>query len=191
MDFDLKIKGMLAAPRRRRLFLHEPENTHAQKHKGEQRAVRGPRPEEVPPLNLGKLADWEDEDVSYVPLSDRHPHHGPPDSTSTLSWGTAHSARSHQVTTKPFKKTPVPKKPPPWEEEKVVPENLPPPSERYRMKYQQYEAELRENFKQHTQRMQRIGKGEEATDQPQEVNSHYMSHISIIIILCRRFDCPG
>ncbi|KAG7454681.1 hypothetical protein MATL_G00262410, partial [Megalops atlanticus] len=130
-----------------------------------------PRPEEVPPLNLGKLGDWEDEDVSYVPLSDRHPRRGPPDSASTLSWGTAHSARAHRATTKPFKKTPVTKKPPPWEEEKVVPENLPPPSERYRMKYQQYEAELRENFKQHTQRMQQTGRGEEATDQPQESSS--------------------
>lgn len=38
-------------------------------------------------------------------------------------------------------------------EELIVPENLPAPSERYRMKYQQYEEEMKTSYKQYVQQM--------------------------------------
>ncbi|KAM4678017.1 calcyphosin-2 [Discoglossus pictus] len=45
------------------------------------------RPNEVPSLDLGKLGDSDDEDC-YAPLSKGYPRFGPPDSSSTVSWGT-------------------------------------------------------------------------------------------------------
>ncbi|KAG9337288.1 hypothetical protein JZ751_028856, partial [Albula glossodonta] len=75
-----------------------------------------------------------------MPSSQRHPPAGPPDSSSTVSWGLAPPARAYQ--------------PPPWEEDKVVPENLPPPSQKYLIQYQQYQAELHDGFRQQTQRVQ-------------------------------------
>lgn len=38
-----------------------------------------------------------------------------------------------------------------WEQ-KTVPENLPPPTDKYKLKYQQYEAEMKEGYKQYSQR---------------------------------------
>ncbi|KAG5830688.1 hypothetical protein ANANG_G00313290 [Anguilla anguilla] len=144
MDLDFKITGIPATPRAQHEFRQK-----AERHNNESRV--GQRPAEVPPLNLGKLGDWEEEDVWYVPASVRQPRVATPDSSSTFSWGCAISARAHQISRKPFKKTP---KPPPWEEEKVIPEDLPPPSERHRKQYQQYQAELREGFRLQSQRAQ-------------------------------------
>lgn len=38
-----------------------------------------------------------------------------------------------------------------WEQS-IVPENLPPPTDAYKLKYQQYEAEMKEGYKQYSQR---------------------------------------
>ncbi|KAJ8411234.1 hypothetical protein AAFF_G00172400 [Aldrovandia affinis] len=146
MDLGLNIKRIPTTPR--------GEHQFRQKAQGRKIESRISRPAEVPPLNLGKLGDWEGEDVWYVPTSGRRPHVRPPDSSSTLSWGPALSARSHQTPIKTFNKTAAAKKPSPWEEEKVVPENLPPPSERYRLQYQQYQVELRDSFRQQSQTVQ-------------------------------------
>ncbi|KAJ8373539.1 hypothetical protein SKAU_G00041190 [Synaphobranchus kaupii] len=159
MDLDFKIKRIPTTPRGQHQFRRK-----AQRHNNE--STVGQRPAEVPPLNLGKLGDWEEEDGWYVPESERQLRVGTPDSSSTLSWGPAISARVHQTylnhsaarclptAMNPFKKAPIGKKPPPWEEEKVIPEDLPPPSERHRKQYLQYQEELRDSFRLHSQREQ-------------------------------------
>ncbi|KAG2460013.1 KCNC2 protein, partial [Polypterus senegalus] len=91
---------------------------------------------------IGKRTAEKVGDVVYDPLGKSPLRLGPPDSSSTVSWGT------------PFSKTPLTfqnHQPPPWEE-KTIPENLPAPSERYKEKYKAYETEMKMNYKQHSQR---------------------------------------
>ncbi|KAM5171998.1 calcyphosin-2 [Mantella aurantiaca] len=106
------------------------------------------RPPEVPCLDLGKLGDSDDEDT-YVPLSKGYPRFGPPDSSSTVSWGTPLNtpyAQHYQ------KQQTVTRQVPATTELRTVPENLPSPSDRFRLKYQQYEEEMKNNYKQYTMR---------------------------------------
>ncbi|XP_009867368.1 PREDICTED: calcyphosin-2-like [Apaloderma vittatum] len=63
------------------------------------RATRGPRPPEVPCLDLGRLGDSD-------------------------------------------------------QEEKTIPENLPSPADKYKLKYRQYEADMKEEYKQYSQRIE-------------------------------------
>ncbi|KAJ8245617.1 hypothetical protein GJAV_G00272670 [Gymnothorax javanicus] len=135
MDLDLKIKGIQATPSGQHQF-----RQNARCHRNETGV--GKRPAEVPPLNLGKLGDWEEEDAYHVPASERWPRTNTPGGYFVMSRGRAISARTQQI------------KPPPYAEEKIIPEDLPPPSERHRQQYQQYQAELREGFRQHSQRAQ-------------------------------------
>ncbi|XP_023692568.1 calcyphosin-2 isoform X1 [Paramormyrops kingsleyae] len=95
-------------------------------------AVICSRPDEVPALNLHEL--FEDEDVTYNPAC----HISPPDSSSALSWSPPASIPRYQSS--------------PWGEEMMVPSDLPPPSERYRMRYERHEAELKESWKPDSQR---------------------------------------
>ncbi|XP_066579745.1 calcyphosin-2 isoform X2 [Amia ocellicauda] len=154
----LEIKGIPATPRRGQKSSQQAENKYAQGWRTESGASRGPRPTEVPELSLGKLGDSgdsDDEDVAYIPASKGYPRFGPPDSSSTVSWGTPLPDASRQLTAKVLET----KKPPPWEV-KTVPENLPAPSDRYQIKYKQYEAELKENYRQHSQRLKDKSKTE-------------------------------
>ncbi|XP_072914965.1 calcyphosin-2 isoform X2 [Hemitrygon akajei] len=112
----------------------------------------GPRPNDVPALDLGKLGDLDSEsDLLYTPIMSAKPRLASPDSTSTVSWGTplpsAHAAY-HSY------RQPCPV------EELTVPENLPAPSERYRVKYQQYEEEMKTNYKQYVQQMAQKSKAD-------------------------------
>lgn len=38
-------------------------------------------------------------------------------------------------------------------EQKTIPENLPSPTDRYKLKYRQYEADMKEEYKQYSQRI--------------------------------------
>uniref|UniRef100_H2ZUJ7 Calcyphosine 2 n=1 Tax=Latimeria chalumnae TaxID=7897 RepID=H2ZUJ7_LATCH len=101
----------------------------------------------VPALDLGKLGDSDDEsDANYKPLDKQYPRLGPPDTTSTVSWGTPIHVPCVQRCTR-------------QQEEKTVPENLPAPSDKYREKYKQYEVEMKENYKQFSQRVVEKSKG--------------------------------
>lgn len=157
---DLKIKGITATPREGGQTHLEAGKNSAQGWRANSRATRGPRPNEVPELNFGKLEDSEDED-SYIPASKGYPCLAPPDSSSTVSWGTpfpAPYALHHHSQQKPFhKNTEANKKPLSWEE-KTVPENLPAPSERYKQKYKQYESDLKESYRQHSQNVKEKSK---------------------------------
>ncbi|KAL4660235.1 calcyphosin-2 isoform X1 [Arapaima gigas] len=61
--------------------------------------VSRPRPKEVPALILGELLDSDEEDVTYIPASERPVRFGPPDSSSTMSWGTMLSTQHSQCAT--------------------------------------------------------------------------------------------
>ncbi|XP_062914436.1 calcyphosin-2 isoform X2 [Mobula hypostoma] len=118
----------------------------------------GPRPDDVPVLDLGKLGDLDSEsDLLYTPIMSAKPRLASPDSTSTVSWGTPLPS-AHAVYHSYRQPCPV--------EELTVPENLPAPSERYRVKYQQYEEEMKTNYKQYVQQMAEKNKADPSHQHP-------------------------
>ncbi|OPJ80360.1 calcyphosin-2 isoform A [Patagioenas fasciata monilis] len=107
------------------------------------RASHGPRPPEVPCLDLGKLGDSDEEDGdSYIPYSGSYPPTCTLDSSS--DWRRSlqtphaqhHQAQQHSVL-----------------EQKTIPENLRSPTDKYKLKYRQYEADMKEEYKQYSQRI--------------------------------------
>ncbi|XP_072124240.1 calcyphosin-2 isoform X6 [Mobula birostris] len=118
----------------------------------------GPRPDDVPVLDLGKLGDLDGEsDLLYTPIMSAKPRLASPDSTSTVSWGTPLPS-AHAVYHSYRQPCPV--------EELTVPENLPAPSERYRVKYQQYEEEMKTNYKQYVQQLAEKNKADPSHQHP-------------------------
>ncbi|NXG55746.1 CAYP2 protein, partial [Hemiprocne comata] len=98
----------------------------------------------VPCLDLGRLRDSDEEDGdSYIPYSRSYPHTCPLDSSA--GWRTSlqtpyaqhHQAQQNSVL-----------------EQKTIPENLPSPTDRYKMKYLQYEADMKEEYKKYSQRIE-------------------------------------
>uniref|UniRef100_A0A8C3HYS1 Resistance to inhibitors of cholinesterase protein 3 N-terminal domain-containing protein n=1 Tax=Chrysemys picta bellii TaxID=8478 RepID=A0A8C3HYS1_CHRPI len=84
---DLEVKGVAASPRRQ-AELSSRGKKLSQGWKPNIQATHGLRPAEVPCLDLGKLGSSDEEDGdSYIPYSKRFPRIGPPDSSSTVSWG--------------------------------------------------------------------------------------------------------
>ncbi|NXI64565.1 CAYP2 protein, partial [Anseranas semipalmata] len=97
----------------------------------------------VPCLELGRLGDSDEEDGnSYVPYSRGYPHTCPLDSSSdwrtSLQMPSAQHLLSQQHSVL---------------EQKTIPENLPSPTEKYKLKYRQYEADLKEEYKQYSERI--------------------------------------
>ncbi|XP_032622895.1 calcyphosin-2 isoform X3 [Chelonoidis abingdonii] len=150
---DLEVKGVAASPRQQ-AELSSGEKKLSQGWKPNIQATRGLRPSEVPCLDLGKLGSSDEEDGdSYIPYSKRFPRVGPPDSSSTVSWGTPLQtpyAQHHQ--TQQMARKHCQKKTELSLEQKTIPENLPSPTDKYKLKYQQYEAEMKEGYKQYSQR---------------------------------------
>eukprot|EP00079_Xenopus_tropicalis_P012680 XP_002939992.1 PREDICTED: calcyphosin-2 isoform X4 [Xenopus tropicalis] len=141
---NLKIKGVSATPR-------APPSNQLSKGWKKELLSSEPRPSEVPCLDLGKLGDSDDEDT-YVPLSKGYPRFGPPDSSSTISWGSPLHTPQHSQRQQISKHTNQVKNQLPVTEVKHVPENLPTPSDKYRLKYLQYEEEMKQSYKQYTLR---------------------------------------
>ncbi|XP_029858914.1 calcyphosin-2 isoform X2 [Aquila chrysaetos chrysaetos] len=139
---DLEVKGVAASPRRQ-AQLSSMGKKKCQGWRPDTRATHGPRPPEVPCLDLGRLGDSDGEDGdSYVPYSGSYCRTCPLDSSS--DWRTSlqmpyaqhHRAQQHSVL-----------------EQKTIPENLPSPTDRYKLKYRQYEADMKEEYKQYSQRI--------------------------------------
>ncbi|XP_062423898.1 calcyphosin-2 isoform X2 [Rhea pennata] len=132
---DLEVKGVAASPRRQtQLSLRGKK--HNQGWRPGTRTARGPRPPEVPCLDLGKLGDSDEEGGdSCIPYSRSYPHACPLDSSS--SWRTSLQTLSAQH----------------QRAQQTIPENLPSPTDKYKVKYRQYEAEMKERYKQYTQRI--------------------------------------
>ncbi|XP_004752452.1 calcyphosin-2 isoform X5 [Mustela putorius furo] len=94
----------------------------------------------VPRLDLGSLVDSDEEDdFSHIPLSTAHIHFNPPNSSSALSWVTPCQISHTQNHLNEL-------------EQDIIPENLPEPTSKYKLKYQQYETEMKEGYKQYSQR---------------------------------------
>ncbi|KYO47788.1 calcyphosin-2 isoform E [Alligator mississippiensis] len=117
--------------------------------------TRAARPPEVPCLDLGRLGDSDEEDGdTYIPYSKGYPCNGRTDSSSTVSWGSplqtpyAQHFQTQQMPDKPCQK----KMEHSFWEQKTILENLPSPADKYKLKYQQYEAEMKEGYKLYSQR---------------------------------------
>uniref|UniRef100_UPI00398E875A calcyphosin-2 isoform X2 n=1 Tax=Pristiophorus japonicus TaxID=55135 RepID=UPI00398E875A len=150
---DLEVKGI---------------GTQAQRNSARQRPAQGwricssvaygPRPDDVPVLDLGRLGDSDGEnDLSYTPVTKGHPRFASPDSTSTVSWGTP--LPDPYAPHRPYRQ-PCPV------DEVTVPETLPAPSERYKLKYQQYEEEMKTSYKRYVQQMAQKNKAVPSPQQP-------------------------
>ncbi|KAM7130028.1 calcyphosin-2 isoform 3-T4 [Ciconia maguari] len=152
---DLEVKGVAASPRRQTQL--SSMGKKCQGWRPDTRANHGPRPPEVPCLDLGSLGDSDEEDGdSYIPYSGSYPHTCPLDSSS--DWRTSlqtpyaqhHQAQQfNQVSRKSCQK----KIEHSVLEQKTIPENLPSPTDRYKLKYRQYEADMKEEYKQYSQRI--------------------------------------
>ncbi|KAM4748870.1 calcyphosin-2 [Rhinophrynus dorsalis] len=146
---NLEIKGVAASPR------GHPKISSRNLVKGwrPHSQYSETRPDEVPCLDLGKLGDSDDEDC-YMPLSKGYPRLGPPDSSSTISWGTPlHTPYAQHHQTQQIIKKPSPVKTKlSMAGMQTVPDNLPTPSDKFRLKYQQYEDEMKQSYKQYTMR---------------------------------------
>nr|XP_056702063.1 calcyphosin-2 isoform X3 [Euleptes europaea] len=170
---DLEIKGVAASPRRQPP-LSAREKKLGQEWRPHTKSSHGPRPAEVPYLDLGKLRDSDDEDGDfYAPYSNRHPHIGPPYSSSAVSWGTpVQSPKAQHYDIQQTARIPGQKKSELslWEQN-IVPENLPPPADAYKLKYQQYEAEMKEGYKQYSQRAaEKKAKNSQSHESPRKIS---------------------
>ncbi|KAM9311693.1 calcyphosin-2 [Gastrophryne carolinensis] len=132
---NLQIKGVAASPRGHNQL---SSKSHLAKGWRSQSEAEESRPAEVPSLDLGKLGDSDEEDT-YMPLNKSYPRFGPPDSSSTVSWGSPLQTPYAQHYQQP--QLPL-----------TIPENLPSPSERFRLKYKQYEEDLKNSYKHYTMR---------------------------------------
>ncbi|XP_019468847.1 calcyphosin-2 isoform X3 [Meleagris gallopavo] len=131
---DLEVKGIAASPRRQTQLLSRGKK--CQGWRPDTSAARGPRPPEVPCLDLGKLGDSDDEDGnSYVPCSRSFPHTHSLNSSS--DWRTSlEMPRGQHLPS----------------QQRTLPENLPTPTDKYKQKYRQYEADMKEEYKQYSER---------------------------------------
>ncbi|XP_032202852.1 calcyphosin-2 isoform X3 [Mustela erminea] len=103
-------------------------------------AIQNPSLPVVPRLDLGSLVDSDEEDdFSHIPLNTAHIHFNPPNSSSALSWVTPCQISHTQNHLNEL-------------EQDIIPENLPAPTSKYKLKYQQYETEMKEGYKQYSQR---------------------------------------
>ncbi|XP_033919230.1 calcyphosin-2 isoform X2 [Melopsittacus undulatus] len=136
---DLEVKGVAASPRRQAQL-----STRGKKYQGwrpDTRATRGPRPPEVPCLDLRRLRDSDEEDGdSYIPYSGSYCHACPPDSSSDWRilrkpYTQHHQAQQHIVL-----------------DQKTIAENLLSPTDRHNLKYRLCEADMKEEYKQYSQR---------------------------------------
>ncbi|NXJ59269.1 CAYP2 protein, partial [Rostratula benghalensis] len=92
----------------------------------------------VPCLDLGRLGDSDEEDGdSYMPYTGRYPHTCRLDSPSDWKTSLQKPYAQHQQAP----------------QQKTIPENLPPPTDRYKLKYRQYQADRKEEYKQYSQRI--------------------------------------
>ncbi|XP_025068300.1 calcyphosin-2 isoform X3 [Alligator sinensis] len=148
---DLEVKGVSASSRGQAQLSSRGKKLS----QGWRPNTRAARPPEVPCLDLGRLGDSDEEDGdTYIPYSKGYPCNGCTDSSSTVSWGSplqtpyAQHFQTQQMPGKPCQK----KMEHSFWEQKTVPENLPSPADKYKLKYQQYEAEMKEGYKLYSQR---------------------------------------
>ncbi|CAH6778678.1 Caps2 [Phodopus roborovskii] len=136
---DLEIKGVAASRSQPRLFSRR-KNSLQQGWTSRSWEIQNPCLPMVPPLDLGSLVDSDEEDdFSQGPHSTMHIHLKPPQLPSALGWVV------------PCQR-PYTQHHPNEVVQDIIPEDLPAPTGKYKLKYQQYAAEMKEGYKQHVQR---------------------------------------
>ncbi|XP_038170924.1 calcyphosin-2 isoform X2 [Arvicola amphibius] len=136
---DLEVKGVAASRNQPRLF-SQRKNSLQQGWTSRSWAIPNPCLPVVPPLDLGSLVDSDEEDnFSGAPCGTMHAHVKPPQLPSTLAWITPCQ--------RPYTRYHLNEV-----EQDTIPEDLPAPTGKYKQKYEQYEAEMKEGYKQHIQR---------------------------------------
>ncbi|XP_045144729.1 calcyphosin-2 [Echinops telfairi] len=137
---DLKVKVFAASPRSQTQPFPERKKPLKQGWTSETRVPQNPCSPVVPRLDLGSLVDSDDEDgSSYFPLSTAHTHLNPPHSSSALACLTPC-------------KTPYTPDQLNDLEQNIIPENPPAPASKYKLKYQKNKNEMKEEYKQYSQR---------------------------------------
>ncbi|XP_026653469.2 calcyphosin-2 isoform X1 [Zonotrichia albicollis] len=129
---DLEVKGVAASPRRKaELSLRGKK---CQGWRPNRQATHSPHPPEVPCLDLGRLGDSDEEDGdSYMPYTGSSSHMCQQDSSSEWRMSLQTPYAQHQHRTRP--------------------ENLPSLRDRSKLKHGQYEGGMKEEYKQHPQRI--------------------------------------
>ncbi|XP_038535322.1 calcyphosin-2 isoform X4 [Canis lupus familiaris] len=137
---DLEVKGIAASPTSQAQPFSGRKKLLQQGQTSKSWAIQNPRLPVVPPLDLQSLIDSDEEDdFSHIPLSTAHFHFNPPNSSSAVSC----------ITPCQVSRTQLNENEP---EQDITPENLPAPTSKYKLKYQQYETEMKEGYKQYSQR---------------------------------------
>ncbi|XP_027947146.1 calcyphosin-2 isoform X2 [Eumetopias jubatus] len=136
---DLEVKGIAASPTSQTQPFTGRNKLLQQGQTSRSWAIQNPSLPVVPRLDLGSLVDSDEEDdFSYIPLSTAHIHFNPPNSSSALSWVTPCQISHTQHHLNEL-------------EQDIIPENLPAPTSKYKLKYQQYKTEMKEGYKQCSQ----------------------------------------
>nr|KAF6451870.1 calcyphosine 2 [Molossus molossus] len=138
MDFE--VKGVAASPRCQTQSFSGRKKPRQQGWTSKSRAIQNSCLPVVPRLDLGSLVDSDEEDdFSCIPLSTAHIYFDPPNSSSALDWVTPCQIPYTQHHLNEL-------------EQDIIPEDLPAPTGKYRLKYQQYKTEMKEAYKQYSQR---------------------------------------
>ncbi|XP_036157292.1 calcyphosin-2 isoform X5 [Myotis myotis] len=137
---DLEVKGVAASPRRQTQSFSGRRKPLQQGWTAKSWAIQNPCPPVVPRLDLGSLVDSDDEDdFSYIPFRTAHIHFDPPNPSSALDGVTPCQIPYTQQHLNEL-------------EQDIIPEDLPAPTSKYKLKYQQYKTEMKEGYKQYCQR---------------------------------------
>ncbi|XP_075810318.1 calcyphosin-2 isoform X1 [Microtus pennsylvanicus] len=136
---DLEVKGVAASRNQPRL-ISQRKNSLQQGWTSRSWAIQNSCLPVVPPLDLGSLVDSDEEDkFSEAPCGAMHAHLKQPQLPSTLAWITPCQRPYTQYHLNEV-------------EQDIIPEDLPAPTGKYKQKYEQYAAEMKEGYKQHIRR---------------------------------------
>ncbi|XP_015416826.1 PREDICTED: calcyphosin-2 isoform X1 [Myotis davidii] len=137
---DLEVKGVAASPRSQSQSFSGRRKPLQQGWTSKSWAIQNPCPPVVPRLDLGSLVDSDDEDdFSYIPFRTAHIHFDPPNPSSALDGVTPCQIPYTQQHLNEL-------------EQDIIPDDLPAPTSKYKLKYQQYKTEMKEGYKQYCQR---------------------------------------
>ncbi|XP_064233040.1 calcyphosin-2 isoform X6 [Aotus nancymaae] len=132
---ELEIKGVAAASRSQIQPFFGRKKPLQQRWTSESWTNQNSCPPVVPRLDLGSLVDSDEDNFSYIPLSTADSQN----SSSTLGWVTPCQKTYTQHHLNEL-------------DQNIIPENLPAPTDKYKLKYQQYKTEIKEGYKQYSQR---------------------------------------
>uniref|UniRef100_A0A0P6J478 Calcyphosin-2 n=1 Tax=Heterocephalus glaber TaxID=10181 RepID=A0A0P6J478_HETGA len=137
---DLEVRGVAASPGSQTQLFSGRRKPLQQGWTSRSWAISNPCPPVVPPLDLRSLVGSDDEDdFSYGSLSAVHTHFNPTKSFSALDWDASCQIPYTQHHLNEL-------------EQDIIPENLPSPTDKYKLKYEQYKTEMKEGYKQYSQR---------------------------------------